>query len=406
MSLPSPSIDATTDAGENVVPADGDRCPDTGLGRLSHQMAWKLFSQASGGSALTHLGEEGVSAILLQAKSRHQDPRTLSRYAKPGIEAVAALTAEFDRGRRQTPAAPAAIAADAQGDVSASVSRGRMGSVSKRTPFAGGDQTYLREVQYGDGSRLDVRSALHQRYLTSPVAFPDFEAGLIDWQPDLTVLECGTGTGRFWDNTCAPRSVSITLTDLSPGMVAEATGRASGNGFHHVQGQECDVQALPYEDATFDLAIANHMLYHVPDPDRALLELARVLRPNGVLLAATNGSGHMREINDAITEVFGSHGEGLADVFGIDTGEARLREHFRSITWHAYDNDLVVDSPTAAIDYGLSFPPGEAATDAQADAFAAAITRRFVDGILRIRTRSGAFVCTGTRQQPEVAWRR
>lgn len=92
----------------NVVPADHDRCPDTGLGRLSYQMAWKLFSQASGGStlhelrhsALTHLGEEGVSAILLQAKSRHQDPGTLSRYAKPGIEAVAALTEEHDRGRR------------------------------------------------------------------------------------------------------------------------------------------------------------------------------------------------------------------------------------------------------------------------------------------------------------------
>lgn len=92
----------------NVVPADRDRCPDTGLGRLSYQMAWKFFSQASRGatlhqlrhSALTHLGEEGVSAILLQAKSRHQDPRALARYAKPGIEAVAALTAEHDRGRR------------------------------------------------------------------------------------------------------------------------------------------------------------------------------------------------------------------------------------------------------------------------------------------------------------------
>lgn len=92
----------------NVVPADADRCPDTELGRLSYQSAWAAFNQASGGwtlhqlrhSALTHLGEDGVSAILLQAKSRHQDPRTLARYAKPGIEAVAALTAEHDRGRR------------------------------------------------------------------------------------------------------------------------------------------------------------------------------------------------------------------------------------------------------------------------------------------------------------------
>lgn len=92
----------------NVVPADRDRCPDTGLGRLSYQMAWKLFSRHSDGatlhqlrhSALTHLGEEGVSAVLLQAKSRHQDPRTLARYSKPGVEAVAALTAAHDRGRR------------------------------------------------------------------------------------------------------------------------------------------------------------------------------------------------------------------------------------------------------------------------------------------------------------------
>jgi len=97
-----------TERRPNVVPADPDLCPDTGLGRLSYSRAWSVFKQASGGwtlhqlrhSSLTHLGEAGVSAILLQAKSRHQDPRTLARYAKPGIEAVAALTAEFDRGRR------------------------------------------------------------------------------------------------------------------------------------------------------------------------------------------------------------------------------------------------------------------------------------------------------------------
>jgi integrase len=97
-----------TERRPNVVPADPDLCPGTGLGRLSYSRAWSAFKQASGGwtlhqlrhSSLTHLGEAGVSAILLQAKSRHHDPRTLARYAKPGIEAVAALTAQFDRGRR------------------------------------------------------------------------------------------------------------------------------------------------------------------------------------------------------------------------------------------------------------------------------------------------------------------
>ena len=92
----------------NVVPAELDRSPD-GRGRLSYQRAWSLFREASGGqwtlhqlrhSALTHLGEDGVSAPLLMAKSRHRDLRTLSRYVRPGTKAVARLTAEHDPARR------------------------------------------------------------------------------------------------------------------------------------------------------------------------------------------------------------------------------------------------------------------------------------------------------------------
>ena len=92
----------------NVVPADADRAPD-GRARLSYERAWSLFRKACGGkwtlhqlrhSALTHLGEQGVSAPLLMAKSRHRDARTLTRYVKPGIEAVAQLTARYDPERR------------------------------------------------------------------------------------------------------------------------------------------------------------------------------------------------------------------------------------------------------------------------------------------------------------------
>ena len=83
--------------------------PPCGQGRLSYQRAWSLFREASGGqwtlhqlrhSALTHLGEDGVSAPLLMAKSRHRDLRTLSRYVRPGTEAVVRLTAEHDHARR------------------------------------------------------------------------------------------------------------------------------------------------------------------------------------------------------------------------------------------------------------------------------------------------------------------
>ncbi|MCQ3805324.1 MAG: tyrosine-type recombinase/integrase [Acidimicrobiia bacterium] len=89
----------------NVIPARGDECPHTGRGRLSYERASMLFKEASGGwtlhqlrhSSLTHLGEQGASTILLQAKSRHQDPRTLAIYTKPGTEAIAQLTSAFDK---------------------------------------------------------------------------------------------------------------------------------------------------------------------------------------------------------------------------------------------------------------------------------------------------------------------
>ena len=91
----------------NVIPARGDECPHTGRGRLSYERASTIFKQASGErtlhqlrhSSLTHLGEKGASTILLQAKSRHQDPRTLAIYTKPGNEAIAELTSTFDKQR-------------------------------------------------------------------------------------------------------------------------------------------------------------------------------------------------------------------------------------------------------------------------------------------------------------------
>ena len=91
----------------NVIPARGDECPHTGRGRLSYERASSVFKEVSGGwtlhqlrhSSLTHLGEKGASTILLQAKSRHQDPRTLAIYTKPGNEAIAELTSAFDRQR-------------------------------------------------------------------------------------------------------------------------------------------------------------------------------------------------------------------------------------------------------------------------------------------------------------------
>jgi integrase len=86
-----------------------DTCPVTGRARLSYRRAAALFTEQTGGwtlhqlrhSAITHLAEAGESTVLLMAKSRHGSLRSLQRYARPGPEAVAALTARNDPARRR-----------------------------------------------------------------------------------------------------------------------------------------------------------------------------------------------------------------------------------------------------------------------------------------------------------------
>lgn len=96
------------------APASVDLCPLTGRGRLSYERAEYLFKQTSlkvsntgwtlhqlRHSALTHLAEDGVNLPLLMAKSGHQNLRSLQRYARPGADAVAAMTAAHDPTRRR-----------------------------------------------------------------------------------------------------------------------------------------------------------------------------------------------------------------------------------------------------------------------------------------------------------------
>lgn len=96
-------------AGPDRAVALGDVCPETGRHRLSYRRAADAFAHASGGrtlhqlrhSAITDLAEAGVPLPLLMAKSRHESLRTLQRYARPSVAAVAALTAEHDPARRR-----------------------------------------------------------------------------------------------------------------------------------------------------------------------------------------------------------------------------------------------------------------------------------------------------------------
>lgn len=102
------------------------------------------------------------------------------------------------------------------------------------------------------------------------------------------VLEVGCGEGELAALLTGTVG-DVVAIDQSPRMVELARARG-------VNALVADVQDLPFPDASFDAALAAWMLYHVPDLDRAVAEIARVLRPGGVIVAVTNAEDHLREL--------------------------------------------------------------------------------------------------------------
>jgi SAM-dependent methyltransferase len=104
-----------------------------------------------------------------------------------------------------------------------------------------------------------------------------------------SVLDVGAGVGH-WGRALAEvlsGEARVTGIDREPEWVAEATRRADaagvGDRFAYLQGE---AERLPFEDATFDLVTCQTVLIHLPDPRAAIREMARVVRPGGLVLAA------------------------------------------------------------------------------------------------------------------------
>ena len=157
------------------------------------------------------------------------------------------------------------------------------------------DLRYLREEQYKTPANLSARAGLHERFSTAPGAWLPWVMDQIALLPGERVLEVGGGPGGLWRENAGrlPAGLQVCFGDFSPGMLRSARERLNGlRGFGFAN---LDAQNLPLPAGAFDLVIANHMLYHVPDLPRAVRELARMLRPGGRLCAATNGARHMAE---------------------------------------------------------------------------------------------------------------
>lgn len=106
-----------------------------------------------------------------------------------------------------------------------------------------------------------------------------FLVSRVDAGRESRVLDVATGTGLVARALVTSYGCSVVGVDQSAGMLAEAGRRTNG----HVELVEASADALPFEDASFDALTFTYLLRYVPDPAATLRELARVVRPRGVV---------------------------------------------------------------------------------------------------------------------------
>jgi SAM-dependent methyltransferase len=176
------------------------------------------------------------------------------------------------------------------------------------------DPAHVRE-QYATEANLAARKAAY-----TTAEGPDVRELLCRTIADARprrVLEVGGGEGELAAWIVQKLGAELVGVDQSERMVEIQRGKG-------IDARVGDVQALPFADGEFDLAVAAWMLYHVRDVDRALAELARVLRRGGRLVAVTNSTDHLRELTDlaGLNRLMGD------TEFRSENGAELMRRHF------------------------------------------------------------------------------
>jgi SAM-dependent methyltransferase len=162
--------------------------------------------------------------------------------------------------------------------------------------------------EYSTSERLEARRSNVTGWLQGPVEpWDEALAAVAEVRPHR-VLDAGCGDGLFARLVAAPVVIGV---DNAPAMVARARD-------YGVDARLADIQDLPFAEGEFDVVACNWVLYHLPDLDRGLSELARVGRR---FVGIYNRPGHMAELWSCVRPEFD----------GSDDYRAPLERHFAHV---------------------------------------------------------------------------
>lgn len=255
------------------------------------------------------------------------------------------------------------------------------------------------QVQYQNSSNLDARIALHRDFSTGSVGWYEFlHTQYLAIEPKSRILEIGCGSAAFWaaKQHQIPEGWNITLTDFSEGMLADAQENLQ-NSPHPFTFKQVNAQDIPFGDDSFDCVIANHMLYHVPDLDKALTEIRRVLKPKGYFFAATNGKNHLIGLKDPLEEADPELGAEVKQFwkssFRLDNGAELLGPYFSSVELAMHDSRLHITEAQPLVDYLLSMPIVQTSEQAKQKLYTIVEQHIAQDGAIDIPKETGVFIC-------------
>jgi ubiquinone/menaquinone biosynthesis C-methylase UbiE len=154
-----------------------------------------------------------------------------------------------------------------------------------------------------------------------------------------------------------------------------------------------DIQNVPFPDNSFDIVIANHLLYHVSDIEKALSEVKRILTTDGVFYATTVGKDHLMQL-EAIYKIYNnfckfSYSSDLS--FLLENGYSILKNYFSSIDKKLYKDSLEVTDIKDLMDYIVSY--NKISNEIYQEIFGIIKKEIEREGMMKIVKNSGMFIC-------------
>lgn len=212
-------------------------------------------------------------------------------------------------------------------------------------------------LQYKNATNISARIRLHRDYSVNQEGWFPWLFSNLHLKPGMKILELGAGNGALWSQNIAKvsKNVTIVLSDISEGILADA--RKTIGDHPQFQYSVFNAQKIPFADNTFDLVIANHMLFYCDDIPKALQEVQRVLKPGATFTCSTYSQKHMHEITDLVQNYNANivlSSTKLYERFGLDNGRQILKPYFKDISCHKYQDAIELSDSMPIISYILS----------------------------------------------------